>query len=156
MLLLQCNGCGATTTVDCSCPPEFADLPLHVPGCGMEDLDAQVACKPGAGCCDGSAHPGTSHGRAASACARDHSADPCPEPSTCPGWAGMVRDVAQLNPDNPAHQAIRAELEARYGRPITGDCPGGHCHKDIDGCAVCRPITVTLLAGSAVIRPAGH
>lgn len=29
--------------------------------------------------------------------------------------------------------------------PLGEDCPGGHCGPDVDGCTVCRPITIDLL-----------
>lgn len=150
--MLQCQGCGSATTVDCTCPPELANLPLHMPDCPLTDLDANLACKPGAGCCSDD-HGGLSHGAWANACPADHAGQPCPAPDTCTVWAGMVRDAAALDPANPVHAAIRAQLEQMYGRPITGPCPGGHHAQGVAGCQVCRPITVTLLRGT-VIRPA--
>ncbi len=36
------------------------------------------------------------------------------------------------------------------------DCPGGHCAKGVDGCTVCRPVTITIPPGSGpVLSPAG-
>ena len=32
--------------------------------------------------------------------------------------------------------------------PLGEDCPGGHCGLGVEGCTVCRPITITMLAGT--------
>lgn len=32
--------------------------------------------------------------------------------------------------------------------PLGEDCPGGHCAKGVEGCTVCRPITITVPPGS--------
>lgn len=60
------------------------------------------------------------HGRAANACpgaGGSHAGAPCPAPDTC---------IAVT--------------------PLGEDCPGEHCGLGVDGCTVCRPITITLLA----------
>jgi hypothetical protein len=153
VLLLQCDGCGSTTTVDCSCPPELATLPLHLDQCALKDLDAALDCKPGASCCTDD-HGGVSHGAWANACPAAHDDAPCPAPKTCRSWGGMAAAVADLDPANPAHMAVKTQLETLYGRPVAGDCPGGHCAQGVDGCQVCRPLTITLIGGT-VLRPAG-
>jgi hypothetical protein len=73
----------------------------HHARCPMADLGASVACPPGSGCCDGSAHPDVSHDRAASSC-------------------------------DAAHD--------------------GGCSKDNKDCAVCRPVTITVMPGSTVMQ----
>jgi hypothetical protein len=155
VLQVQCNGCGTSTIVDCSCPPELANMPFHIDTCAVKDLDAQLTCKPSATCCTDD-HGGMSHGTRASQCPlRDggHAGQPCPTPAACGMWTGMVRDVAALNPDNPDHMAVRARLEQQYGQPVEGDCPGGHCALGVPGCWVCRPVTITWLGGG-ILRPA--
>ncbi len=37
--------------------------------------------------------------------------------------------------------------------PEGEDCPGGHCGLGVDGCAVCRPVTITVYV--AEMNPAG-
>jgi hypothetical protein len=154
VLLLICRGCGSTTTVDCTCPPELADLPLHMSECPMNDLDAQLQCPPTAAKCCQEDHGGLSHGAWANQCPGQHAGQPCPTPETCPVWGPMVEAVANLDPANPFHHQAVTQLEAQYGQPVTGPCPGGHCAQGVKGCQVCRPITVQLLRGSTAIRPA--
>lgn len=72
------------------------------------------------GCCTQPHH----HGQAANACpgaGGNHTGAPCPEPDTC---------IALTPPGE--------------------DCPGEHCGLGVDGCTVCRPITITLLGGVVV------
>lgn len=38
--------------------------------------------------------------------------------------------------------------------PEGEDCPGGHCAKGVDGCTVCRPVTVMLPPGGVEMKPA--
>ena len=132
MLILLCKGCGTTSTVVCSCPPELADAPVHAGDCGMSDPDAaHPDC-----CCDGTSHAGQSHAEAANACPGWHGA--CPTPRACPVWEG-----ATANTRHPL-----------YDGPEPGDCPGGHCGPGVDGCAVCRPLLIIAPAGSAAITMA--
>ena len=84
------------------------------------DPDSALAC----GCCPADHN----HGQAANACpgaGLNHPGAPCPHPD---GGRGRACNVAT---------------------PLGEDCPGGHCGLGVEGCAVCRPITITLLAGSA-------
>jgi hypothetical protein len=117
-LHIQCQGCLTWEIVDCICPP---GLGAHVSACPVDDLDAQVNCAGplSANCCK-VAH---NHGKAANACLGDHAEAPCSsgDPAKCSVWANTEGD---------------------------GDCPGGHCGVGVDGCTVCRPITITVLAGS--------
>lgn len=93
-------------------------------GCGGWTLSAD-ASDPDAllkcGCCPENHH----HGRAASA---------------CPGAGGNHPGVAC--PTGPDCLVVT---------PAGDPCPGGHCGKDVAGCTVCRPITITLLPGSAKV-----
>ena len=41
--------------------------------------------------------------------------------------------------------ALDLAPEARVRR--AGKCPGGHCGFGVDGCTICRPVTITLLPG---------
>lgn len=38
--------------------------------------------------------------------------------------------------------------------PETEPCPGGHHGFGIDDCTVCRPVTITVLPGTTIVRPA--
>ena len=78
----------------------------------------------------------------------------CPEPHSheqaangCPG-AGLNHPGAECGHDDPAACVV-----------VTGageDCPGGHCHVNLEGCAVCRPCTVewmgAVIAAPVVVR----
>ena len=153
MFLLQCeDGCGAVATTDCACPPEMADVPAHLAECPMTDIGANLQCKPGAGCCE-LPH---SHDQAANACpgAGRHEGVPCPAGDVCRFWDGHKAHIAGLNPDNPVHMQVKAEAEALHG-VAEGTCPGGHCGKGVPGCTVCRPITITAMAGTVSVRRAG-
>jgi hypothetical protein len=106
---------------------------LQCNGCGTatvtadaRDPDAAVVCPPESDCCKTDHH----HGEAA-ACAGGHAA--CPTPDDCP----VFGDQHQPEPDEPGAPA-----------PARIPCPGGHCGPGVAGCNVCRPITITALAGS--------
>ena len=58
------------------------------------------------------------HAANANACQGDH--DACSTPENCGVFQGAMGD---------------------------GSCPGGHCGLGVDGCTVCRPITITVLPG---------
>jgi hypothetical protein len=60
------------------------------------------------------------HDAAANACPGagvNHEGAPCPAPQTC---------IALTPPDE--------------------DCPGGHCGLGVEGCTVCRPVTITIMS----------
>lgn len=144
MLRVSCNGCGTAAYAECACPALGHDPRAtlhHDDDCPMHDLGATVVCPPGSGCCDGSSHPGVSHDAAANLCPQigkgTHGA--CPEPATCKSWYGMN--------------------DHRYQHIVNGvappPCPGGHCHKDLPDCTICRPVTIEVLPGSVQISKAG-
>lgn len=89
----------------------------HLDTCPFRDLGAAVSCAPESGCC---AEP-HSHDQAANA---------------CPGAGTGHPGAACPRADSAACVAVTP-----HGEP----CPGGHCAKGVPGCAVCRPITVTVL-----------
>lgn len=63
-LHLQCGNGHQAYVPDCA-PECAAVIGAHLAGCPGTDLDALLVCPPGSGCCDGSKHPGLSHGMAA-------------------------------------------------------------------------------------------
>jgi hypothetical protein len=143
--MVTCQGCGTQTFLECSCPPgHAANVGQHHPECSHYSLDASITCPPGSGCCA----EDHDHAAAADACPGGHD-EPCPEPGTCRVWQAATADAR-----HPAyaggHPLLGAEHQA--GDPVP-DCPGGHCHKDVKGCTVCRPLTITVLPGSAAIQP---
>lgn len=135
MLHIQCPGCQTATFVQCTCPPE---TPGHLAGCPYVSLDAQVACPPDSDCCQ----EDHDHGAAANACPHlsdpsHHEGTPCPEPDSCKIWTSDNRDE---------HRELR-----KAGEPVP-DCPGGHCHKDLPDCTVCRPLTITFVGVTTLTR----
>lgn len=140
MLRVSCNGCGTAAYVDCLCSSlgqNPSELGYHHATCGFSDLGANVTCPPGSGCCDGSAHPGVSHDAAANACPQIDMGThgPCPEPASCKSWYGM-------------HDHRYVHITEGVAPP---DCPGGHCHKDIPDCTICRPVTIEVLPGTVQV-----
>ena len=120
------------------------DLHVQCTNCGEFKLtdnhanpDSALTCRPGAGCCaqvhdhDATCAPDCAqihdHAAAANACPGGHDAEPCPfDPDNCPVFAGGT---------------------GSHGPTNVGHCPGGHCGKDVKGCTVCRPVTITGLRG---------
>jgi hypothetical protein len=109
----------------------------------VANLGAAVSCPPGSGCCD----QDHDHDAAANACpdiglpfGERHGKAPCPEPvGACVLWRNMNANARHPLYDGPAPPEA---------------CPGGHCHKDIPECTVCRHLTITVLPGSAAVTPA--
>jgi hypothetical protein len=114
-LLLTCPGCGSTASV--ACIPGCNPADGHQPDCKVADLDAALNCVPGGPCCLQDHH----HGQNAGA---------------CPG-AGLRHAGAACSHADP--KACLVVTDAGE------DCPGGHCGLGVDGCTVCRPITVTVI-----------
>lgn len=130
--------------LDCTCPAgHAANVGAHHPECSHANIDANLVCS----CCP----QDHDHAAAANSCPGGHS-DPCPEPRTCRTWRGVTADLR--HPDE-ATRRVAAEALGVSGETGPGDCPGGHCHKDLPGCTVCRPLVITMVPGSADITPAG-
>jgi hypothetical protein len=120
----------------------------HHPGCGFSNLDANVTCVPGYGCC-----------------AEDH--DHAAAANACPGFltqdqlrAGAVAGhpgeaCTIVHPHDPATCKVCLDPAAGEHGPEVGngghECAGGHCGPKVSGCTVCRPITITPLPGSAQV-----
>jgi len=140
---VQCLGCHTSAYVDCACPAELAGLPVHMTGCPVLDLDAQLVCPPESDCCKEDHH----HGQAANACPGGH--DECPAPAACKLHASVKRHhlaVAAADPDLPT---------GVLPDHVPEECPGGHCDVRLDDCTVCRPLVITAMPGSAQLQPAG-
>jgi hypothetical protein len=158
LLHLETRCCHASAYVECTCPEGWspagrghlsapvAALATAVTGaagvpvepCPMASLGAAVSCLPECGQCTA----GHDHDAAANACpgiADRHGMAACPEPETCRTWRSTNADE---------HRALRDAGQA------VPPCPGGHCHADLPGCTVCRPITITVMPGSAQLQPA--
>jgi hypothetical protein len=137
LIQLFCPGCQSQVFLECSCPPgHAANVGQHHPECSHANLDANLVCPPGSGCCS----EDHDHAAAANACPGGHDDAPCPEPGKCRVWRGGVPDV------------LHPQFDPATGVP---PCPGGHHHKDVPGCTVCRPLIITMLPGSAQITPVG-
>jgi hypothetical protein len=124
--------------LECTCPPGYvAAAGAHQPGCTHENIDAAVRCAPGSGCCT----EDHDHGAAANACPAAHDGAACPEPDVCRVWKGAIADAS-----HPLSDGSHPLYEGTTPPP----CPGGHCHKDVDGCTVCRPLIITVLPGTTI------
>ena len=144
MLQVTCKQCSATAYVDCTCEiiaPGTKPPDGHLALCPLTDLGSNVLCDPESGCCQES----HSHDAAANACpgivAGGHPGAPCPdEGKRCLVYSGGHSAARDLDPEVRVRRA--------------GKCPGGHCGPGVEGCTICRPVTITLLPGSVNLTPA--
>lgn len=144
MLMVQCPGCMTQAFLECTCPPGHPEnVGAHHPECSHYNIDANITCPPGTDCCQ----ENHDHGTAANACPGGHDDAACPEdPGRCRVWRGAIADA--FHPEfNPGSHPLFSGEEVP-------PCPGGHCHKDVPGCTVCRPLVITILPGTT-ITPAG-
>jgi hypothetical protein len=137
--MAQCGDCQAVAFVDCTCPPGVTDATgWHLAECQMENIQGQVQCREGAGCCTED-HSGTPDVKVGTIVFHGHDA----AAMACPGLGNNHPGA-----DCPVGPSCVVVTEAGE------DCPGGHCAKGVDGCTVCRPITITAMPGSANLLPA--
>jgi hypothetical protein len=79
----------------------------------------------------------------ANSCHGQHEDVPCPdEPGKCRVWKGAIADAH--------HPLFEAGSHPLFSGAKPPPCPGGHCHVSIPDCAVCRPLTITMLPGTQV------
>jgi hypothetical protein len=106
----------------------------------MANPDAAIACPPDSpDCC----HDNHDHAAAANACPGGHDDEPCPEPETCKVWKGAIADAH--------HPLFKAGSHPLFSGNTVPECPGGHCHKDVAGCTVCRPLIITAPSGGYTV-----
>lgn len=130
--MVTCPGCSTQAFLECSCPAGFVDaVGAHHGDCTHSNIDVNLICPPGSDCCQ----IDHDHGAAANACPRDHEGAACPDEDTCRIWRAGVPDV------------LHPQFDPATGVP---PCPGGHCHKDVKGCTVCRPLVITVLPGTQI------
>jgi hypothetical protein len=125
--------------LECSCPPGHTqNVGAHHPECSHRDIDAAIQC----GCCPAD----HDHAAAANACPGGHEDAGCPVPGNCTLWKGATADAA-----HPLYEGGHPLL-GPYHRLADGipPCPGGHCHKDVPGCTVCRPLIITVMPGTTI------
>lgn len=158
MFTVTCPVSGASAVVACACDQvghDPAAAGAHHGRCQMNNLTANVHCPPEAGCCP----EDHDHEAAANACPGGHG--PCPEPGSCRLHASVKAHHAAMiahaeadhgPQDTWADQGLTAILAAA-AQPPPGDCPGGHCHKDLADCTACHPVIITAGIGAAVLRP---
>jgi hypothetical protein len=111
----------------------------HHPSCSHRNIDINVTCPPDAVQCCQVDHD---HGAAANSCTADHSSEPCPEPKNCRTWKGAIADAR--------HPLFEPGSHPLFSGTAIPDCPGGHCHKDLESCAGCRPLHIVMLPGTQV------
>jgi hypothetical protein len=144
MLHILCPESLEQAYLECGCPEGHVEANgSHHETCALADIYGQLPCSaPGTGTCCEKDHD---H-QVAAECPGGHT-DPCPEPpGKCRLWNGLKQHVKGREDELTADQ--RAELR--------GECPGGHCHKDVPGCNVCHPIIITVPAASGTaLKPAG-
>jgi hypothetical protein len=127
----------------------------------MSNIGAAVTCIPGKGCCE-QQHD---HDAAANACPGNHG--PCSDPAACPLWVSVKNHytamkaafedeygpLGSVNPESLPDQALGHAIHLLAVPP--DECPGGHCMKGVDGCTVCRPVTIRATGTAAVLVAAG-
>lgn len=143
--MVTCPGCSTQAFLECTCPDGFIEaVGAHHGDCTHSDIDASLTCPPGSDCCP----LGHDHAAAANSCPGGHEDVPCPEDAgRCRVWAGAIADAHHPQFVPGSHPLFSGEK--------IPDCPGGHCHKDIPDCTVCRPLIVTVMPGSIVVTPVG-
>jgi hypothetical protein len=156
----MCPGCTTSAYLDCTCPPSFdpAAAGMHLDGvCALASPDGAVTCAEASDdprCChDDHDHAAQANGCPVAAANGGDGHRDCPEPATCPlhasvkaHYAATVAYAAEANGGGAAMLAV-------VGPEPPDDCPGGHCHWDLDDCTVCRPLILTAMPGSARLQP---
>lgn len=90
--------------------------------------------------------------------------------NSCPGVANAheahQRAVASGHENPGLHALSQQHPDADCGHPVGGqacnvltplgeDCPGGHCFPGVDGCTVCRPLSIDWI-GIVPLGPAAE
>jgi hypothetical protein len=132
--------------LECTCPTgHIVATGDHHPDCTHTDIDAKVACPPGSDCCA----EDHDHAAMANSCHGNHEDVACPEPAgKCTVWRGAIADAH--------HPLFEPGSHPLFSGKEPPPCPGGHCHVSIPDCAVCRPLIITMLPGSAEVTLAGQ
>lgn len=149
---ISCPSSGFSVVVDCACHQVGHDAMAagaHHERCMMNNLTANLPCTGSDSCCGGKCK-GRDCEDVANSCQGGHG--DCPEPDSC-----------QLHQSYKDHYALmkQAAADDTGGEPHAfsdlaeppEQCPGGHCHKDIEDCKVHHPIVIAAGLGSAVLRP---
>lgn len=147
--MAQCPGCMNQVFLECTCPPGHTEnVGAHHPECSHANIDSHVTCDPASTdprCC----LLDHDHAAAANACPGGHDDAPCPEPpGQCRVWKGAIADAF--------HPLFQPGTHPLFSGDTPPPCPGGHCHKQVSGCTVCRPLLLTMLPGSAEVTLAGQ
>jgi len=146
LIQVQCPGCMTQVFLECTCPPGHVDVTgEHHDECSHSDIDASLTCAPGSGCCE----QDHDHAAMANACPGGHEDEACPEEAgQCRVWRGAIADAH--------HPLFKAGSHPLFSGAEVPPCPGGHCHRDIKSCTVCRPLIITMLPGSAEVTLAAQ
>jgi hypothetical protein len=149
---VTCPASGLSAVVACACDQVGHDAlatGAHHERCQMSNITSNLRCPPAFGCCQ----KDHDHEAAANACPGGHG--DCPEPDTCRLWGSVLAHNTAMRQAYKEHQATGSNTVhvAEMLKTAPAACPGGHCHKDIDGCTVCHPVIITAGQGTAVLRP---
>ena len=161
---VYCPSSGQTVLAGCACEDAGHDVEqagVHHDRCQMSNLTSNLACAGPGGCC-GDVEDDHDCEAVANACEGGHG--DCPVPDAC-----SLHESTKA-----AHAALAAQFEELHG-PLDQDpaglsdvalghaimaadkppdaCPGGHCHADIEDCAVHHPVIIMAGQGAAFLRP---
>jgi hypothetical protein len=160
VISVQCPSCQTQVFLECTCPLDYLlAAGQHQTGCTHENVDVHVICPPemrrSAKRPDGCCPEDHDHGLTGNRCresrglradeAFPHAGVPCPEPDSCRTWRFMIADAL-----HPLSDGTHPLLAKPVKDGVVPPCPGGHCHRLIEDCAVCRPLVITVMPGTTI------
>jgi hypothetical protein len=157
---VHCPNSGQTVLAGCACEDAGHDAAAagrHHDRCQMASLTANLACAGSAECC-GSVGEDHDCEAISNACPGGHG--DCPVPDDCALHESVKAHYKQMAAGLGQHKAnVAAGLAedvphfAEAAQEPPEQCPGGHCHKLIEDCAVHHPVTIIAGQGTAYLRP---
>jgi len=157
---VYCPNSGQAVLAGCACEDAGHDAAAagsHHDRCQMSNLTSNLACAGPGGCCG---DVGEDHDCEAisNACPGGHG--DCPVPDACALHESVKAHYQLMSAELAQHKASvaggRAEDVPHFAEAVQEPpdaCPGGHCHADIEDCAVHHPVIIIAGQGTAVLRP---